>query len=157
MSHLVGPDPVSTPEELVARMRRLKDGSGLTYRQIAARAREAGDFLPSSTAAGALARGTLPRAELLAAFVRACTGDEEAVREWARVRDDVAALARRVPPAPAPVAGAVAARPGAGGAASAGRPRWGRPLVALAVTTVCGTAAWRMLSVPSFPARRGQP
>lgn len=142
VNSLMGPETVSTPEELVERMRRLKDESGLTYRQIATRARDSGDVLPSSTAAGALARGTLPRAELLAAFVRACTRDEETVREWLRARDGVVAGVRE---APVGAGGADRTARNTGDAPRAGRSRWSRPLAALAVTTVCGTAAWRIL------------
>lgn len=102
VGHPVHPNVASSPAELVQQMRRLKDWSGLTYRQISARAQDAGDCLPSSTAAGALARRTLPREELLAAFVRACTRDEQAVRSWTRERAAVAERARYGPPVERP-------------------------------------------------------
>ena len=77
--------------ELVSVMRALKEHSGLSLRQLGERAAERGDVLPRSTLADVLNRSTLPRPELLAAFVRACGGSEEDVREWLAARDRVAA------------------------------------------------------------------
>lgn len=137
----VFPNAVSTPAELVAQMRRLKERSGLTYRQIAARAQEAGDFLPSSTLAGALARQTLPREGLLKAFVRACTRDEELVQSWVHARTAVAAGARQSAPLSlSPVAGT----PPSPLSGASTPHRRSRPLLALMLATACGTAAWRI-------------
>ncbi|TDC85810.1 hypothetical protein E1193_01845 [Micromonospora sp. KC606] len=80
-----------TVEEFVTGLRRLRRWSGLTYRQLAARARESGDFLPASTVASALSRTSLPREELVASFVRACGQDEATVQEWLAVRRALAA------------------------------------------------------------------
>ncbi|WP_328968444.1 helix-turn-helix transcriptional regulator [Streptomyces sp. NBC_00239] len=67
--------------EFVTLMRALKERSGLTYRQLEERAAEQGEVLARSTLAGVLGGRTLPRPELLAAFVRAC-GDADRVGEW---------------------------------------------------------------------------
>ncbi|MFF8828795.1 hypothetical protein [Streptomyces sp. NPDC015131] len=73
----------------VRALRRLKDASGLSYRQLEERAAGAGDVLPRSTAAGMLGRDVLPRPDQLAAFVRAC-GDGEHLERWLRARDRIA-------------------------------------------------------------------
>ncbi|GGT29930.1 hypothetical protein GCM10010271_37410 [Streptomyces kurssanovii] len=67
------PDPerVRDPAGFVAAMQALKDRSGLTYRELTSRAEAVGDVLPRSTVANMLGRTTLPREELVAAFVRA--------------------------------------------------------------------------------------
>ncbi|MEV7282758.1 helix-turn-helix transcriptional regulator [Streptomyces sp. NPDC093111] len=90
------PDPreARNPAEFIARLQALKDRSGLTYRELSARAEAAGDVLPRSTVANMLARSTLPREELLAAFVRACGIPPEAAEEWETVRAELAVRAR---------------------------------------------------------------
>ncbi|GAA3046077.1 helix-turn-helix domain-containing protein [Streptomyces glomeratus] len=82
------PDPLRarSARELVACMRQLKEWSGLTYRQLSARSERAGDVLPSSTLADTLTRSTMPRAEVLGAFVRACGCDRDEVAVWLSVR-----------------------------------------------------------------------
>lgn len=52
------PDPrgARTPAEFLARLQALKDWSGLTYRELSARAESGGDVLPRSTVANMLAR-----------------------------------------------------------------------------------------------------
>ncbi|MFJ6198183.1 RICIN domain-containing protein [Micromonospora sp. NPDC092111] len=99
------PDEAADPAEFVDLLRRLKDRSRLTYRQLEQRAAAAGDLLARSTAADVLRRSTLPRPEVLAAFVRAC-GAEDQVEVWLRARDRLAASAfapyEPIPPAPAP-------------------------------------------------------
>ncbi|MEV6878611.1 hypothetical protein [Amycolatopsis sp. NPDC051128] len=88
------PDPseATDPAAFVAAMRRLRVVTDLSYRTLERRAARAGASLPSSTISGALSRDTLPRADLLAAFVRACGGDEPTVARWTASR---AALAAR--------------------------------------------------------------
>ncbi|WP_432094534.1 XRE family transcriptional regulator [Streptomyces sp. bgisy100] len=71
-------------------MRRLKDRSGLTYRELEERATRKGDVLARSTLADILRRTSLPRPDVLAAFVRAC-GDGERVGAWLEARDRIAA------------------------------------------------------------------
>ncbi|MEU2115877.1 helix-turn-helix transcriptional regulator [Streptomyces sp. NPDC016459] len=87
-----------TPAEFLARLQALKDWSGLTYRELTARAEAHGDVLPRSTVANMLSRPTLPREELLLSFVRACGVDPAATEAWRTVRGE---LARRGTYAPA--------------------------------------------------------
>ncbi|MCG5434556.1 helix-turn-helix domain-containing protein [Micromonospora foliorum] len=83
------PDDASDPAGFVEMLRQLKDRSGLTYRQLEQRAASAGDVLARSTAADILRRSTLPRPEVVAAFVRAC-GAEDQVETWLRARHRIA-------------------------------------------------------------------
>ncbi|MFB6978832.1 helix-turn-helix domain-containing protein [Streptomyces scopuliridis] len=76
--------------EFVALLRRLKEQSGLTYRQLDERAAELGEVLPRSTLAEVLRRQTLPRPEILTVFVRLC-GDGPRVEEWLASRERIAA------------------------------------------------------------------
>lgn len=85
------PDGLATPAEFVAALGRLRQWSGLTYRQLAAAAKARGDILPPSTVAGALGRATLPKEEFVAAFVRACGLDESDVARWVALRKHLAA------------------------------------------------------------------
>ncbi|WP_073808439.1 helix-turn-helix domain-containing protein [Streptomyces sp. CB02261] len=116
--HAPEPRGAGTPAEFLARLQALKDWSGLTYRELTARAEEHGDVLPRSTVANMLARPTLPREELLLSFVRACGVAPAALEDWRTVRRD---LARRGPHAPAIAPAAPSASPqgslpdGAGG------------------------------------------
>lgn len=71
---------------LVELMQQLKEQSGLTLRQLEQRAAERGELLARSTLADVLRRGTLPKEELLAAFVRANGGTAEEVEQWVVVR-----------------------------------------------------------------------
>jgi hypothetical protein len=75
-----------TPAEFVAALQQLRLWSGLSYRQLAAKATASGDVLPPSTIADALNRDTLPREEMVAAFVRACGLDHAAVTGWVAAR-----------------------------------------------------------------------
>ncbi|MEV6250739.1 helix-turn-helix transcriptional regulator [Streptomyces sp. NPDC051742] len=86
------PDPLGarTPAEFLARLQALKDRSGLTYRELAARAEARGDLLPRSTVANMLSRTTLPREELLTAFVRACGVAPAELESWRKVRSELA-------------------------------------------------------------------
>ncbi len=76
--------------EFVAALRRLKAWSGLSYRQLERRAAEAGRVLPYSTASTALGRETLPREELLVAFVLACGLDDDEAAAWVAARKRIA-------------------------------------------------------------------
>ncbi|WP_432970425.1 helix-turn-helix domain-containing protein [Dactylosporangium sp. CA-233914] len=96
------PEGLTTPAEFVAALAALRGWSGLTYRQLTAKARASGDVLPSSTIAGALSRRSLPRAELVAAFVRACGLDDNTTQGWLAVRQRLAAATA----APGPATGA---------------------------------------------------
>ncbi|MEU6388464.1 XRE family transcriptional regulator [Streptomyces sp. NPDC046939] len=81
-----GPGEARTVREFVALLRRRKEASGLTYRQLELRAARNGDVLARSTLAGALSREALPKADLLSAFVRACGVSEEEAAEWEAAR-----------------------------------------------------------------------
>lgn len=96
------PDPreATDPAAFVAAMRRLRVVTDLSYRSLERRAAKAGSALPSSTISGALSRDTLPRADLVAAFVQACGGDAATVDRWISVRADLADRTTPEPPAP---------------------------------------------------------
>ncbi|MEV3988967.1 RICIN domain-containing protein [Streptomyces sp. NPDC049837] len=86
------PDPreARDPAAFVARLQALKDWSGLTYRELSARAEAAGDALPRSTVANMLSRTTVPREELVMAFVRACGAGPAELENWLAVRKELA-------------------------------------------------------------------
>ncbi|MFF2300929.1 helix-turn-helix domain-containing protein [Streptomyces sp. NPDC058128] len=88
--HTPDPREARTPAEFLARLQALKDRSGLTYRELSVRAEARGDVLPRSTVANMLARATLPREELLTAFVRACGATPDELAEWRTVRTELA-------------------------------------------------------------------
>ncbi|MFG1916461.1 helix-turn-helix domain-containing protein [Micromonospora sp. NPDC048898] len=121
------PDPqaAGSAAEFVAQLRALRQWSGLTIRQVTRKAQEAGDVLPHSTLNTALGRATLPREELVAAFVRACGGDQDTVDAWITVRKGLAAAAAGQPEPVATVA--AAGRAGASSIADEPRvrPPWG--------------------------------
>ncbi|MEF9904149.1 RICIN domain-containing protein [Streptomyces sp. P9-A2] len=83
------PGGARTPAEYVGLLRRLKEHSGLTYRQLEERAAERGEVLARSTLADVLRRDALPRAELVSALVRACSPGED-VAEWLAARERLA-------------------------------------------------------------------
>ncbi|MEU8680554.1 XRE family transcriptional regulator [Streptomyces sp. NPDC048611] len=101
---------------LVGLMQQLKDQSGLTYRQLEQRAAERGEVLARSTLADVLRRRTLPRAELLAAFLRACGRADEEVGAWLAARQDIEERATTVHGEPPE------GRKAPGGAAAPGTP-----------------------------------
>ncbi|WP_147315625.1 ATP-binding protein [Asanoa ferruginea] len=81
---------MTTAEEFVVLLRRVRDRSGLSYRTIAKRAELAGAVLPASTLATMLARQTLPRRELVTAVLTACEVPPAAVRQWIAVWERLA-------------------------------------------------------------------
>lgn len=93
---------------MVALLRELRAGSGLSIREVSRRARDHGDWLPTSTLAAVLNRDSLPRSEVVAALVRACGGDEATVDAWlaqcSRIAvgevADTGQVPRQLPPAP---------------------------------------------------------
>ena len=99
-----GPQTATSPPEFVAAMRALKQWSGLTYRQLQRRAEAARDVLPHSTTAAVLGRATLPRENVIAAFVRACGGDEATVAVWLTARKRIAVGTAQPAAAVTPVA-----------------------------------------------------
>ncbi|MGW7362503.1 helix-turn-helix domain-containing protein [Streptomyces sp. NPDC054841] len=84
------PHDAGNSAQFVAVMRQLRQWAHLSYRELERRAGAAGDVLPRATLAGVLSRQELPREELLAAFVRACGGDEPTVEAWVGVRKRLA-------------------------------------------------------------------
>lgn len=89
------PDPrrARSANEFITALQALKDWSRLTYRELSARADAVGDVLPRSTVANMLGRATLPREELVAAFVRACGVGPAELTVWLAVRKDLATRA----------------------------------------------------------------
>jgi tetratricopeptide (TPR) repeat protein len=75
---------VSTAVEVVNNLRKLKARSGLSYRGIERAARRLGDVLPASTVSSALNRDSLPGADFVRLFVRACGGSEDDTGSWIR-------------------------------------------------------------------------
>ncbi|MGH4029406.1 hypothetical protein ACQB60_10780 [Actinomycetota bacterium Odt1-20B] len=113
-----------TPGEFVALLRRVKEASGLTYRELELRAAERGDLLARSTLAGALSRDALPKPELLVALVRVCEG-EERVGEWLAARERIAtspAPAQAPAPASTPAPGSAPASASGSDSAAAHAP-----------------------------------
>ncbi|MFI0982296.1 RICIN domain-containing protein [Streptomyces sp. NPDC021093] len=144
------PRAVRTAAEFIEGLHALKEWSGLTYRELTARADAVGDVLPRSTVANMLARTTVPREELVAAYVRACGCGPSVVEEWLAVRKELAGRGERVEPEPDLVPVAEVPLP-PGGKAPAGGPeapsarRFSRTkvlAVALALTVVAATVAW---------------
>ncbi|MBQ0994066.1 helix-turn-helix domain-containing protein [Micromonospora sp. H61] len=141
------PDDASDPAEFVEMLRQLKDRSGLTYRQLEQRAASTGDVLARSTAADILRRSTLPRPEVVAAFVRAC-GAGDQVETWLRARHRLAAgqLAPLSPAADSPPVDPVTTV--APEHSDPARPRWfARPaplalLVVAALLATLGVGFW---------------
>ncbi|WP_199922677.1 RICIN domain-containing protein [Streptomyces sp. NRRL S-87] len=97
-------EELRTADELSALMLELKERSRLTYRQLEERAAGRGEPLPRSTLASVLRHRSLPRPELLVAFVHAC-GDGRHEQQWLAARQRIAEP---------PVDGALGDHPGAG-------------------------------------------
>ncbi|MEU9956186.1 XRE family transcriptional regulator [Streptomyces sp. NPDC050982] len=83
------PQDTRNAAEFAARLRRLKDRSGLSYRQLEERAAERGEVLPRSTLADVLRHDALPRPEMLTAFLNACGAGHEA-EAWLAARNRIA-------------------------------------------------------------------
>jgi len=86
MTETPGPVDAGTASEFVEAMRRRRNATGLTYRELERRAEAKGHTLPRSTLTSVLSRTSLPREELVTAFVLACDGDEDEVGEWLAAR-----------------------------------------------------------------------
>lgn len=165
----VEPEHAADVAEFVALMKRLKDASGLTYRQLEESAEREGRVLPRSTIADVLRRRALPRPQMLNAFVHACGAGDQA-DAWLRARNDLA-LGGGSPAATDGAPGADAdgsRRPGAeageGDAGSAPAPprprrRAASPLVwaSLSAALVAGIALWLLLSDPFGDSAGGGP
>ncbi|WP_158846576.1 helix-turn-helix domain-containing protein [Saccharothrix deserti] len=86
----LAPPEVRDAAEFTAALRAVRVRTGLSFRQLERRAARVGDVLPASTLSTALSRNTLPREHLLAAFIRACGGDDRTVQAWTAIRADLA-------------------------------------------------------------------
>ncbi|MEV4620649.1 helix-turn-helix domain-containing protein [Asanoa sp. NPDC049573] len=84
------PEQARTAAEFIDMLRALKEWSGLSYRDLERQARSAGDRLPPSTVATMLSRTSLPRLNLLGAFVKACGGNRDEVVSWIEARRKLA-------------------------------------------------------------------
>lgn len=100
------PDPraAKNEAEFVASLRTLRTRAGLSFRALERNAERAGDVLPTSTISAALSRDKLPRADLVAAYVRAAGGDDATVQAWLAARTDLATgdgtVGEPIPPPP---------------------------------------------------------
>ncbi|NUT96598.1 MAG: RICIN domain-containing protein [Saccharothrix sp.] len=101
-AHHLRPPEAKDAAEFVAAMRALRVRSGYSFRVLERRAATLGEVLPTSTLNSALSRSTLPREQIVVAFVRACGGDEDTAAAWARVRADLAATEVEPEPVPEP-------------------------------------------------------
>jgi hypothetical protein len=139
------PDPteLSTAAKFVDAMRRLKLWTGWGYRRLEKRAVAAGQSLPRSTLTVALARATLPREDLVEAFVRACGCDDDQTARWIAAR-------RRIAGATSPAHQPEVTDPPAGSRRGS-RVGWPiRTAAVLLVLAMAATTAWVVLG-----ARRG--
>ncbi|GAB2813290.1 hypothetical protein GCM10027073_51900 [Streptomyces chlorus] len=87
----VDPECAHSVEQFVGMMKRLKDASGLTYRQLEERAERDGRVLPRSTVADVLRRQALPKPHILNAFVHVCGAGEHA-DAWLQARTRLATV-----------------------------------------------------------------
>ncbi|MEW2586634.1 hypothetical protein [Streptomyces virginiae] len=86
----IDPSSARNAAELVALMRDLHGRSGLSYRRLERRAAEQGRVLTRSTISYVLTRPSLPRPDMLAAFVAAC-GREHETAAWLDALERLAA------------------------------------------------------------------
>ncbi|MEU3764737.1 XRE family transcriptional regulator [Amycolatopsis keratiniphila] len=126
------PDSTASPAEFTAALRVLRTWSGLTYRQLAGRAKELGGTLPASTVATTLGRTTLPRESFVETFTRACGLNDEEVRRWLDSRTRIAMGAS---PRPADETKVEAVAPPEPEAAPRRR-RWRAPMIVAAFMSV---------------------
>lgn len=84
------PTGARTAREYVSLLRKLKEHSRPTYRQLEQRAAERDEVPARSTLADVLRWDAPPRAEVVAALVRACGAGED-VPEWLAARERLAA------------------------------------------------------------------
>ncbi|MFE6868124.1 RICIN domain-containing protein [Kitasatospora sp. NPDC057692] len=99
------PQDARNAAEFAALLRELKERSGLSFRQLEERAAERGEVLPRSTTADLLRRDTLPRQEVLLAFLRACGEDADTgawLAAWQRIATGPCPEPDEDPAAPAP-------------------------------------------------------
>lgn len=132
-------------------MRELKNRSGLTLRQMEERATAHGDVLARSTVADLLRRQTLPRPELLGAFVRAC-GGQDRLDDWMGAYER---LVREATVTEHPSPGNAVADTSAPGAAPAAGRKTGVLAVAIVLAAVA-TAVVLLTTTDAPPAHQGK-
>lgn len=96
------PARLRTRAEYLAALRTLRTWSGLTYRELEAKALTHADSLPASTIATTLGRTTLPRERFVDAFTRACGLAEQDVGAWLEARRRIATGEHAAPPPDVP-------------------------------------------------------
>ncbi|QUH02402.1 XRE family transcriptional regulator [Saccharopolyspora erythraea] len=153
MEQEISPHQARDADEFIALLRRLKQRSGLTYRQLEERAAARGQVLARSTLADVLGGKRLPRPELLAVFLHACgRGDE--VPAWLRARDaladrEISHGAGESLASTEPDAARDAAQPAGDERARSSSRRYSRALLpfvaAVAVMAAATTAVWMLL------------
>ncbi|MBV7698870.1 XRE family transcriptional regulator [Streptomyces sp. TRM70350] len=146
------PEQARDATEFVALLRQVKESCGFTYRELEQRAAARGDVLARSTLANALARDALPRAELVAAFVRACGAEggegaqvEKRVEEWLAARERIAAC-KAVPVSRVEPSGE---REEAQGVPQRGRSRVATAVATIAALALVGVATWALSATGS--------
>ncbi|WP_407565529.1 XRE family transcriptional regulator [Streptomyces sp. 184] len=142
------PGQLRTRAEYVAALRALRTWSGLTYRELEAKATAHADSLPASTIATTLGRASLPRERFVDAFTRACGLADQDADRWLEARRRIA-TDEHAPPAagsaPPPASGDTGP-PTAPPARGAPRWRWAAGLVAAVGIGVGGTLGVQALS-----------
>ncbi|MBM0277067.1 helix-turn-helix domain-containing protein [Micromonospora tarensis] len=83
---VLDPATAESPATYMALLRRFRERSRLTYRQIEQRTASTSQRLPSSTLHAALARNTLPPEKLVVAFLVATGADDREVFRWVDAR-----------------------------------------------------------------------
>ncbi|MEU2395670.1 XRE family transcriptional regulator [Streptomyces sp. NPDC007369] len=143
----VQPADLSTAEDFIAALRALKARSGLTLRDLESRAAAHGDVLPRSTVADVLRKRTLPRREWVAAFVRACDGEDrlgEWLGAWQRLAFETSETTPRTDADPSGGDGESA--PGGQRPGAAKTKRRKRTLIAVAAALAGATAAGTLIA-----------
>jgi len=93
----VDPAGARSSAEFVLLLGQRRQAAGLSYRQLAGRARLTAQSLPPSTVATMLNRSTLPARDLVATYIRACGGDDADVAAWLAARARIASAGIRRP------------------------------------------------------------
>ncbi|MFA1537599.1 helix-turn-helix domain-containing protein [Actinomadura monticuli] len=126
---------VTTEEQFVVALRRLRERSGLTYKEIERRTTAEGGLpLPASTLATALHRNTVPRREIVATLVQVCGAD---ATPWLATRER---LLHPMPPAPPAPPAPPEDPPAPPDDAAPARPRHPRTRIIAAALAVCAIA-----------------
>jgi hypothetical protein len=134
------PHSVASEEEFVVALRRLRERSGLTFKEVEKRTSAEGLLvLPASTLATALHRRNAPRPELVATLVRVCGGTPEVVAEWLAVRESLVHPLPTAPPASASRTEPEAETESRDVGQSSGRP--GRRVIGVLAAVLCLAAA----------------